>query len=75
MSRLEIAPARSTARLTVDLMAGESLVARAHALMLRSQDLRLPADVPGWTPARLLPLPQDCTERLRIPGLPEGLSF
>lgn len=68
-------PARSTTRLTIDLFQGETLVARAHALMLRQQALQLPPEVPGWTPARLLPLPADCTERLRIPGLPEGMSF
>lgn len=66
---------RATARVGIELFDGATLVARAHALMLRQQTMRLPADVPGWTPARLLPLPADCAERLRIPGLPEGVSF
>lgn len=66
---------RATARLSIDLFDGSTLVARAHALMLRQQAMQLPEDVPGWTPDRLLPLPADCGEKLRIPGLPEGVSF
>ena len=66
---------RTTARLSIDLLDGDTLVARAHALMLRQQAMTLPPDVPGWTPARLLPLPGECSERLRIPGLPDGVSF
>jgi hypothetical protein len=68
-------PARSTTRLTIDLFQGDTLVARAHALMLRQQALVLPPETPGWTPAQLRPLPADCTERLHIPGLPQGASF
>lgn len=75
-TRCSAQPARSTTRLTIDLLAGETLVARAHALMLRTQALALPAQLPGGTPPRLLPLPGDCRERLRIPGLPVGaVSF
>lgn len=74
-TRFSTQSARSTTRLTIDLLAGDTLVARAHALMLRGQALTLPDDLPGPSPARLLPLPQDCTEALRIPGLPEGISF
>ncbi|MBS0341805.1 MAG: thioesterase family protein [Proteobacteria bacterium] len=66
---------RATARISIDLFDGGTLVARAHALMLRQQAMQLPADVPGWTPERLLPLPADCSEKLRIPGLPDGVSF
>lgn len=64
--------ARTTTRLTIDLFQADTLVARAHALMLRQQALRLPPDMPGWTPAQLSPLPADCRERLRIPGLPDA---
>lgn len=74
-TRCSMQPARSTTRLTIDLLAGEALVARAHALMLRSQTLALPDALPGLSPPRLLPLPGDCTEPLRIPGLPGGVSF
>lgn len=66
---------RATARLGIELFDGSTLVARAHVLMLRQQALQLPPEVPGWTPARLVPQPADCGERLRIPGLPEGVSF
>lgn len=73
--RLESHPARSTTRMTIDLLANDALVARAHALLVRGQALALPPDVPGWSPAHLLPPPSECTERLRIPGLPQGVSF
>lgn len=71
-TRCSAQPARSTARLTIDLLAGDTLVARAHALMLRSHTLALPPQLPGSALPRLLPLPADCHERLRIPGLPMG---
>lgn len=74
-TRCSTQSARSTTRLTIDLLAGETLVARGHALMLRGQALALPDGLPGPSPARLLPLPRDCSEPLRIPGLPEGISF
>jgi hypothetical protein len=74
-SRCTAQPSRSTARLTIDLTAGDTLVARAHALMLRGQGLALPDALPGWSPAELLPLPQDCPDSVRIPGLPEGPYF
>jgi hypothetical protein len=67
--------ARSTTRLSIDLFQDDTLVARAHVLMLRQQALSLPPDVPGWTPAQLSPLPAECSERLHIPGLPQGISF
>lgn len=75
--RTEVAKqvSRATARMTIDLFEGTTLVARAHVLMLRTQSLSLPADVPGWSQSRLAPMPADCSERLRIPGLPEGISF
>jgi hypothetical protein len=68
-------PSRSTTRVTIDLLAGDTLVARAHALMLRAQALALPAGLPGWSPDLLLPLPQDCRDPVRIPGLPDGDYF
>lgn len=74
-SRHEIHPGRSTIRMTIDLYAEDVLVARAHALLLRGQALTLPPELPGWTPASLLPKPSDCRERLRIPGMPSGISF
>lgn len=74
-ARIETHPARSTTRVTVDLRADEVLVARAHALLLRGQPLALPADLPGWSPSRLLPSPADCDTPMRIPGLPEGVAF
>ena len=39
------------------------------------QPFVLPPQTPGGSPARLLPLPHDCSERLRIPGLPDGTAF
>ena len=74
-TRCNAQPARSTTRLTIDLLAGDTLVARAHALMLREQALTLPEGLPGLSPPRLLPLPRDCSEPVRIPGLPAGISF
>jgi hypothetical protein len=74
-TRCNAQPARSTTRLTIDLLAGDTLVARAHALMLRERALTLPEGLPGLSPSRLLPLPRDCSEPVRIPGLPAGISF
>ncbi|MFC6283130.1 MULTISPECIES: thioesterase family protein [Polaromonas] len=68
-------PGRSTTRMTIGLYADGVLVARAHALLLRGQPLALPADLPGWSPAQLLPGPSECSEQLFIPGLPPGVSF
>ena len=73
--RQETYPGRSTTRMTIDLYTDDVLVARAHALLLRGQTLTLPPELPGWSPALLLPKPSDCHERLRIPGLPSGTSF
>jgi hypothetical protein len=68
--------ARSTARVTIDLFAGDVLVARAHALLLRVEQIALPADLPAsGSPAQLERLPALCSEPVRIPGLPEGVSF
>lgn len=72
--RQQLHAARSTTRMTLELYADDMLVAQAHALLLRGQPFALPAQTPGWTAARLLPLPQDCSQRLRIPGLPEGTA-
>lgn len=73
--RQETFPGRSTTRMTIDLLADDALVARAHALLLRGKPLTLPPGLPGWSPAELLPPPADCRERLRIPGMPGGTSF
>jgi hypothetical protein len=74
-SRCVAQPSRSTTRLTIDLLAGETPVARAHALMLRGQSLALPPGLPGWSPTTMRPLPQDCERSVRIPGLPDGGYF
>jgi len=74
-SRCTTQAARSTTRIGIDLLAGETLVARAHALMLRTQALDLPAGLPGWSPAQLQPLPHECDRQVRTPGLPEGVYF
>jgi hypothetical protein len=73
--RQDVHPGRSTTRVTIDLCADDVLVARGHALLVRGQPFALPSGLPGWTPAQLRPLPAQCHERLRIPGLPEGVSF
>lgn len=74
-TRCSAQPSRSTTRLGIDLFAGDTLVARAHALMLRQQALTLPDNLPGASVPQLRPPPQDCSERIRIPGLPEGRYF
>ena len=75
-SRTEVNAGRSTTRVTIDLLSGDVLVARAHALLMQSQPLELPDDVPGWTPDALLPGPEGLTTRLRLPGTSEeGVSF
>lgn len=74
-TRSEVHPARSTTRVTLELLAGDVLVARAHALLVRGQPFELPPGLPGWEPAQLLPGPDDCTQRLLIPGMPTGVSF
>ncbi|MDM0114102.1 thioesterase family protein [Variovorax sp. J22R133] len=74
-TRCTVQPARSTARVYIDLYAGETLIAKAHGLMLRQHALNLPAGMPGWSPSQLLPSPGDCKDPLRIAGLPGGTSF
>lgn len=71
----DIHPGRSTTRVTIDLFAGETLVARAHALLVRGQTLGLPPETPGWRPAQLLPPPDECRDPLSIPGMSTGTSF
>lgn len=73
--RREIHGGRSTTRLTIGLYADNVLVAQAHALLLRGQSVSLPSALPGWSPQRLLPLPDECSERIGIPGMPSGVSF
>ncbi|MEJ8825551.1 thioesterase family protein [Variovorax humicola] len=69
-------PGRSTARVTIDMLAGDVLVARGHALLVRGDPLTLPRDLPGgWSPVRLDRLPAECSDKVRIPGLPDGTSF
>ncbi|WP_418130042.1 thioesterase family protein [Variovorax sp. 375MFSha3.1] len=75
VTRTQVQLSRSTVRVGIDLLAGEVLVARAHALLLAGQSLALPPGLPGWPQEPLRPLPRDCTERVRIPGLPQGTSF
>lgn len=74
-SRTDVHPARSTIRATIDLYAGEVLVARGHALLVRGQPLSVSTELPGGSPARLLPSPADCGEPMRILGLPDGVFF
>lgn len=71
----ETHPGRSTTRMTIGLYADGVLVARAHALLLRGQRLALPPELPGWSPAQLMPRPSECSERVSIPGMPSSISF
>lgn len=73
--QVEIHPGRSTTRMTIDLCAEDAVVARGHALLVRGQPFELPSGLPGWSPEQLRPRPDECHERLRIPGLPGGVSF
>lgn len=74
-SQIDVHSGRSTCRVTIDLFAGDILVARAHALLVRRQDVSLPADVAGWEPAHMTPLPAQCGAPLIIPGMPVRTSF
>lgn len=74
--RQDVHPGRSTTRITIDLFAERGLlVARAHALLVRGQPFTLPPELPGWSPSRLLPPPEQCNEPLHIPGMPRSDSF
>ncbi|WP_423457900.1 thioesterase family protein [Ottowia sp. VDI28] len=73
--RRESYSGRATTRVTIGLEAGGVVVAQAHALMLRGQPVSLPSHLPGWSPPRMLPAPDACTERVRIPGMPSSVSF
>ncbi|WP_454905788.1 thioesterase family protein [Variovorax gossypii] len=75
LTRTQVQSSRATVRVGIDLLAGDVVVARAHALLLAKGSLALPADLPGWPQSQLRPLPGDCSERVRIPGLPDGVSF
>ncbi|MDM0090973.1 MULTISPECIES: thioesterase family protein [unclassified Variovorax] len=75
VTRTQVQASRATVRVGIELLAGEVCVARAHALLLARNALALPTNLPGWPPAPLRPLPRDCSERLRIPGLPDSVSF
>jgi len=75
-TRVSLESSRATSRVSIDLLAGDVLVARAHALLLRGEPLALPDHLPaGWSPERLEPLPVSCNESVRIPGLPKVRSF
>lgn len=75
-TRCNLQSSRATSRITIDLLAGDLLVARGHALLLRGEQLTLPGDLPaGWSPTWLEPLPANCNDSVRIPGLPDGRSF
>lgn len=73
--RQEVHPGRSTTRITIDLLADDMLMARAHALLVRGQPFVPPPELPGWSPAQLLPPPAECSEPLFIPGMVKGTSF
>lgn len=73
--RTDVHPARSTARITIDLCHDDVIVARGHVLMVRGQALQLAADLPGWSPDQLRPAPSECHGRVQIPGMPDGVSF
>lgn len=75
VTRSQVQSSRSTVRVGIDLLAGDVLVARAHALLLNAQPLALPASLANGSPRRLLPPPRDCHDPVRIPGMPEGVSF
>jgi hypothetical protein len=75
VSRSQVQSSRSTVRVGIDLLAGDVVVARAHALLLARQPLALPADLPHATTQPAMRPPEDCSDRVRIPGLPEGVSF
>jgi hypothetical protein len=75
-TKCSLQSSRTTSRVTIDLLAGDLLVARAHALLLRGESLTLPDGLPaGWSPEHLEPLPANCNDSVRIPGLPDGTSF
>lgn len=74
-TRAQVQSSRATVRVGIDLLAGEVVVARAHALLLAKNPLALPTGLPGWPQQQLRPLPGECSERVRIPGLPDGVSF
>ncbi|WP_043421325.1 thioesterase family protein [Cupriavidus basilensis] len=75
-TRCNLQSSRATSRLTIDLLAADLLVARAHALLMRGEQLTLPGDLPaGWSPKQLEPLPANCNDRVRIPGMLDGTSF
>jgi hypothetical protein len=75
VSRAQVQSSRSTLRVGIELLAGDGVVARAHALLLARQPLALPVDLPQATTQPPMRPPEDCTDRVRIPGLPEGASF
>jgi len=75
VTRTQVQSSRATVRVGIDLLAGDVVVARAHALLLAGNALALPAGLQGWPQQQLRPLPRDCSERVRIPGLPDGVSF
>lgn len=74
-SQLIVHAGRSTCRVSIDLFSGDTLVARAHSLLVRHHDLVLPSDIVGWSPAQMTPLPAQCDTPLSIPGMPVRTSF
>ncbi|MBB1604294.1 thioesterase family protein [Variovorax sp. UMC13] len=75
VTRTQVQASRATVRVGIELLAGEVCVARAHALLLARQPLALPADLPDASSPPLRPLPRDCRDSVRIPGMPDGISF
>ncbi len=65
---------RSTSRVDLALRSRGKVVAKAHALLMRTQPITLP-DGLAQAPTASLPTPRACPESLRIPGLPDVRSF
>ncbi|WP_398499789.1 thioesterase family protein [Variovorax sp.] len=68
---------RTTARVEISLLAQGKPVAKAHALLVRTQPVVPPEEAlqRPLAPALSMPAPSDCTAPLRIPGLPDVRSF
>ncbi len=76
-SSVNVEAGRTTARVEITLMAQGKPVAKAHALLVRTQAVVPPEETlqRPLAPALSMPAPSDCTAPLRIPGLPDVRSF
>jgi len=76
-SSVNVEAGRTTARVEITLMAQGKPVAKAHALLVRTQAVAPPEETlqRPLAPALSMPAPSDCTAPLRIPGLPDVRSF